>query len=130
MAPQHQSEPALPQTHHEESDANIMAVLAFAGGLIVTVAIVSVVVWVLFQYLTAQAARRQPPSFPLATAQENRLPPEPRLQTDPRQDLRDMRDAEQEILTTYGWVDRNAGVVRIPIDQAMRLAVQRGMPTR
>jgi hypothetical protein len=84
MAPQHQSEPALPQTHHEESDANIMAVLAFAGGLIVTVAIVSVVVWVLFQYLTAQAAHRQPPSFPLATAQENRLPPEPRLQTDPR----------------------------------------------
>ncbi|HEV3060208.1 MAG TPA: hypothetical protein VGY48_18330 [Vicinamibacterales bacterium] len=133
-APRSASPPGAPaprsQTHHEESDANITAVLSFAGGLIVTVAVVALVVWVFFQYLTSRAAQRQPPSFPLATAQENRLPPEPRLQTDPRQDLQDLRDAEREILTTYGWVDRNAGVVRIPIDQAMRLALQRGLPAR
>ena len=41
-----------------------------------------------------------------------------------------MRAAEQQVLTTYGWVDRNAGVVRIPIDEAMKLAIQRGLPAR
>jgi len=39
-------------------------------------------------------------------------------------------DAEQRTLTTYGWVDRNAGIVRIPIDEAMRLTTQRGLPAR
>jgi hypothetical protein len=133
-APRSASTPGAPaprsQTQHEESDVNITAVLTFAGGLIATVAVVALVVWVFFQYLTSQAAHRQAPIFPLAAAQENRLPPEPRLQTDPRQDLQDLRDAEREILTTYGWVDRNAGVIRIPIDQAMRLAIQRGLPAR
>ena len=56
------------------------------------------------------------------------MPPEPRLQTNPREDLRELRDAEQDTLTTYGWVDRNAGIVRIPIDEAITLTLQRGLP--
>jgi hypothetical protein len=59
-----------------------------------------------------------------------RLPPEPRLQTEPREDLRNLRESEERTLTTYGWVDRNAGVVRIPIDRAMTLTVERGLPSR
>jgi len=41
-----------------------------------------------------------------------------------------MRAREDEILTTYGWVDRNAGIVRIPIDAAMKLTLERGLPAR
>ena len=119
-----------PEIHHETSDVNIRGVLAFGGALIVVGLFISFVVWLLFQYLTAREAARVPPVYPLAAAQENRLPPEPRLQTNPRQDLRDLRMQEEQALDTYGWVDKNAGVVRIPISEAMKLTVQRGLPAR
>src|SRR5262249_41523945 len=67
---------------------------------------------------------------------ERRLPPEPRLQPEPpewrtpREDLRDFRRQEDETLNTYGWADKNAGAVRIPISEAMKLTVQRGLPAR
>ena len=70
------------------------------------------------------------PLYPLAAEQGVRVPPEPRLQINPRQDLKDLRAAEDEILHGYGWVDRNAGIVRIPIDDAMRLTLERGLPSR
>jgi hypothetical protein len=75
-------------------------------------------------------AARVAPQFPLAVGQENRLPPEPRLQTNPRQDLLDLRAAEETTLTTYGWVDKNAGIARIPIDEAMKRVVEKGLPAR
>jgi hypothetical protein len=86
--------------------------------------------WLLFLYLGAHEAATTPPQYPLAAEQRDQLPPEPRLQTTPRQDLKDLRTEEQEWLATYGWVDRNAGVVRIPIDEAIKLTLQRGLPSR
>jgi len=56
--------------------------------------------------------------------------PEPRLEKDERKNLKDARVAEDETLYSYGWVDEKAGVVRIPIDRAMELIAQRGLPTR
>jgi hypothetical protein len=117
--------------HHEESDVDIRGILVFAAGLLVTAIGISFIVWLLFNYFNAREVRRQgTPEFPLAATEEHRLPPEPRLQTNPREDLRELLDAEQRTLTTYGWVDRNAGIVRIPIDEAMRLTIQRGLPAR
>ena len=58
------------------------------------------------------------------------MPPEPRLQTNPRQDLSNLRAREDALLNSYGWVDKNTGVVRIPIERAMQLIVERGLPTR
>jgi hypothetical protein len=120
-----------PAVHHEESDVNIRGILGFAAGLIVVAIVIHVAIWGLFRFFDARAARQaEQPEFPLAVTQETRLPPEPRLQTNPRQDMADLRAAEDETLTTYGWVDRNAGVVRIPIEEAMRLTLQRGLPSR
>jgi len=65
-----------------------------------------------------------------AIEQQNRLPPEPRLQTNPRQELSDMRAKENVTLYSYGWVDKTAGIVRIPISEAMKLTVERGLPAR
>jgi hypothetical protein len=118
------------ETHHEESDVDFRGILVFGAGLAVTCLAVSLVVWVLFQYFEAREARQGAPEFPLATTEEHRLPPEPRLQTDPRDDLQALRDAEEQMLTSYGWVDRGAGIVRIPIEEAMKLTVQRGLPAR
>jgi hypothetical protein len=115
---------------HEESDANIAAIFGFAFGLFAIGVAVLFAVWLLLVSFAAREARRATREFPLAAEQESRVPPEPRLQTNPRQDLRDLRTAEDMMLTSYGWVDKNAGIVRIPIREAMKLAVQRGLPTR
>ena len=114
---------------HEASDVNIRAIFGFAAGLTVVTAFIAFGVWLLFQYFAAREARPVFTEYPLA-AQESREPPEPRLQTNPRQDLNDLRAREDQLLTSYSWVDKNAGVVRIPIDRAMQLVVERGLPTR
>ena len=119
-----------PAVHHETTDVNINGILIFAGGLVVAAAVIHLLVWVVFGYFEAREARQPQVEYPLAAEQKQRLPPEPRLQTNPRQDLRDLRTAEDDVLTTYGWVDRNAGVVRIPIDEAMRITIERGLPAR
>lgn len=54
----------------------------------------------------------------------------PRLQLKPPEDLHNFRTGEETALNTYGWIDRTAGVVRIPIDRAMDLVLERGLPTR
>lgn len=48
----------------------------------------------------------------------------------PDDTLKQLRATENAVLTTYGWVDRDNGIVRIPIDRAMDLILQRGLPTR
>ncbi len=116
--------------HHEKSDVNITAVLGFGAGLFAVVAIVYVIILGLFGLFDRREGVQAPAEYPLAAAQGHREAPEPRLQTDPRQDLADMRAKEDEQLQSYGWVDRNAGVVRIPIDAAMRLTLERGLPAR
>jgi hypothetical protein len=114
----------------ETSDVDIGGIFGFAVGLSVAGVFVCVLVWLLFTLFAAREARRVTPAFPLAAGQADRLPPEPRLQTNPRQDLRDLRSAEDAVLTGYGWVDKSAGVVRIPIGEAMKLTVKRGLPAR
>jgi hypothetical protein len=114
----------------EESDVNFRAILGFGAGLIAVAAAVYFGVWLLFMFFAGREAARVSPQFPLAVGQENRLPPEPRLQTNPRQDLLDLRAAEETTLTTYGWVDKNAGIARIPIDEAMKRVVEKGLPAR
>jgi hypothetical protein len=117
--------------HHEASDVDFFRILKFAAGLAALVVASYLVVFGVFEYLSASTDRASSERhYPLAAGQENRLPPEPRLQTNPRQDLRDLRTAEREQLTGYQWVDKNAGVVRIPIDEAMRLTIERGLPSR
>lgn len=61
---------------------------------------------------------------------EQLTPPEPRLQTDPDADLQALEKAWTRRLTTYAWVDRQAGLARIPVQRAMQLMLRRGFPTR
>jgi hypothetical protein len=54
----------------------------------------------------------------------------PHLQLSPPRDLEQFRAREEAELNSYGWIDRTAGVVRVPIERAMELVLQRGLPTR
>jgi hypothetical protein len=125
---QTQSDPAA--VHHETSDVGLRGILVFGAGLFIAAALIHVMIWVLFQLFSEREARRATLAFPLAAGQERRVPPEPRLQADPRRDMRDLRAAEDTVLNSYGWVNKNAGIVRIPIGDAMKLTVQRGLPAR
>jgi len=116
--------------HRETSDVDLGGIVRFAVFLVAAGVVIHVLVWFLYSYYRREAARPVAAEFPLAATSMRRLPPEPRLQTDPRDDLANLRQTQSEALTTYGWVDKNAGVVRIPIEQAMKLTVERGLPTR
>ena len=52
----------------------------------------------------------------------------PQLQLAPRDDLRAFRAREDQLLNSYGWIDKTAGVARIPISRAMELLIERGLP--
>jgi hypothetical protein len=80
----------------------------------------------LFRYLYRTEQATTPP--PTVMEAQRVLPPAPRLQTTTAADIVELRNREDEILRNYGWVDRNAGVVRLPIDRAMELIVERGLP--
>jgi hypothetical protein len=56
--------------------------------------------------------------------------PNPRLEEDERTQLNGMRTEEEKTLYSYGWVNEQQGIVRIPIERAMDLLVQRGLPVR
>jgi hypothetical protein len=115
---------------HEASDVSFSSVMGFGAGLVASALVISALVWALFGFFSARAARRGSTVDRLTQPQGLPLPPQPRLQTDPRGDLLAFREAEDRTLATYGWVDRNAGIVRIPIEQAMKLTVDRGLPAR
>jgi len=114
----------------DKPDVNVRAIFGFGVGFVLVGVAIYVVVWLLFGYFSRREATNSAREYPLAVAQETRLPPEPRLQTNPREDLRELRAREDQILRTYQWVDKSAGIVRIPIDQAMRLTLERGLPAR
>ena len=117
------------EVHHEESDVDIRAIFAFGAGLMAVAFVVFLMIYVLFGFFDGRERMTVPAEYPLA-AQAPKVPPEPRLQEHPREDLRELRAREDEILTSYGWVDKNAGIVRIPIDAAMKLTLERGLPAR
>ena len=92
--------------------------------------VIHIVVWLLFSYLSRREAATVGLQYPLGASQSTRLPPEPRLQATPRQDLQDLHRREEEVLNSYRWVDRNAGTVRIPIKEAIRITLAKGLPAR
>jgi hypothetical protein len=113
---------------YERRDMSLRTVAVFFGGLILSVAVVLLLMAWLFDYFASRAARQDVPPSPLAEARQ--IPPEPRLQVNPGEELQAMRAEENAVLGSYGWVDRKAGIVRIPIDRAMTLLVRRALPVR
>jgi hypothetical protein len=117
-----------PHSGHETSDI-VAGPIAYAGlGLGVVILITIFAMWGTFHLLAAREAAKSPPANPLAAKLGPQLPPQPRLQAMPVRDLRQLRAAEDAQLSTYGWVDEKAGVVRIPIERAIEALAERGLP--
>jgi hypothetical protein len=136
-----------PETHHEESDVNVRALIWFFVIFVIFAFVTHFALWFLYKAFvkmerreTAPLTEMQRPSDIAVPQNQPLLQPFPRAAEDgevlppnrntPLTDLSDMRAAEEEALKTYGWVDRQKGVVRIPIDVAKQLVVQRGLPVQ
>jgi hypothetical protein len=112
---------------HEHTDANIWIIAKFLFWLIVAAVIIHFGLALLFGLFVEQRVANVDPRYPLATAEGERVPPEPRLQRFPREDILRLRTGEENVLNNYGWVDQKAGTVHIPIQDAMRLVLERRM---
>ncbi len=126
----HPETPEPPRSRHEERDVSILAITRFGIGLSLTIIAVIFILWGLFSYFKTREAALGPPPSRGVFVDARKLPPEPRLQTAPVTDLRDMRAAEDQILNHYAWIDPDKGIVRSPIARAMDLLAQKGLPYR
>jgi hypothetical protein len=111
---------APPGIGHEHTDVQVRPIVIAIGGLGIAFVLVGVLMLLLYGVFANRVAKLSPPANPLASTAP-RLPPEPRLQVRPVRDLHELREAESTILDHYGWVDRQNGVVRIPIARAIDL---------
>jgi hypothetical protein len=124
----------------ERQDLSPTTVFGFLAGLAVAGVLIYFIVNGLYGFMDAYYRKNQPAVTPMSS----HLPadtraitpgdvtrfPQPRLETDERTELNGFRQEEEKILYSYGYADKNAGTVRIPIDRAMELIAQRGLPTR
>ena len=110
---------------HELSDLSPRAIAIFGIALAATViACLILAVWI-FGFFAARETKLDVPPSPLA---KQAAPAGPHLQVSAPKDLAEMLAVEEKILNSYDWVDRQAGTVRIPIDRAMQLLAERGLP--
>lgn len=113
---------------YEKTDASPRGLVYFALTIAAILAATCVsLIWLFNHYEKIE----NPGSFVAAPFSEERpLPPPPRIQANPALDIQAYLQSQQNLLTTYGWVDRQSGIARLPIDRAMELLLQRGLPTR
>jgi len=113
---------------HEESRVELKPIVGFGIILIVVTAFSFLFVWFMLDFLHMNQTRKDVPLSALANP--NLIPPAPRLQVSPGQDLKLTRHHEEEVLTSYRWVNKEAGIVAIPVEQAINVLAERGLPAR
>lgn len=125
----------------ERRDISAAGIIYFLVGIAAATLIIHFLLAGLYDFLDKREKTQQPPVNPLITnvpADTRQIPfnypektfPTPRLEQDERTQLNDIRMAEEQRLSSYDWVDQKAGTVHIPIDRAMELVAQRGLPVR
>jgi len=114
---------------YETVDANVKSLTWWGIGLFALTAVVLVLMLLLIELFESRQTKTEIAPHPLA-AEVQQPPPTPRLQITPTHDLGEFRALEDSLLNNYGWIHRETGVVRIPIDHAKNLVIERGLPSR
>jgi hypothetical protein len=115
-------------TGYEVEDASVREVVLTGVGLAVGTIIVCVAVFGLFRVLSSQEVKARRPITEVSAPP--RQPPAPHLEEKPWEELEALRAKEEQTLSTYGWVNRETNAVRIPVERAMQIIAQRGLPVR
>ena len=123
----------------EQEDLSSRTALYFLAGLVLVCVVVYLIVFGMYRFLDSYATAHQPPMSPMVTPEADTRAvtpqnaetfPQPRLEENERTQLRSFIEDQDRKLATYDWVDKDRGTVRIPIDRAMELIVERGLPVR
>src|SRR5947209_2683954 len=125
------------ETHHEESDVNVRALLWFVAIFIAFAAVTHLLLFLMFKFfVNLERGNANAPLTAMNRPSDMDVPQLPRLQPFPTKagkqeippygatpvvDTEEMRTHEEKVLDSYGWVDKQHGVVHIPIDQAKKL---------
>ena len=121
----------------EQEDLSSRSALYFLAGLVLVCVAVYLIVFGMYRFLDTYATAHQPPMSPMVTPEADTRAvtpenaetfPQPRLEENERTQLRSFIEDQDRKLATYDWVDKDRGTVRIPIDRAMELIEQRGLP--
>lgn len=121
----------------EHEDLSSSAVLYFLAGLALVSLVVYLIVFGMYRFLDRYDTAHQPPLSPMVTPQADTRAvthenaetfPQPRLEENERTQFRSFIEDQDQKLATYDWLDKDKGTVRIPIDRAMELIEQRGLP--
>lgn len=113
---------------HERSDVRVAPLVVFLVILALGCAAAFGLMNLLFGVFDANALSRDLPEHPLAP--EHELPPQPRLQQNPPEVMSAFAAEQDQELTTPAWLDRDAGVVRLPVEAALELVLREGLPVR
>ena|SRR5579883_1127108 len=116
-----------PSVDYERRDVNARAILYLAIAFIIIAIILHFAVGLVWkEFAENQREQNFAPSTFVGGRQFER-PPQPQLQVSDEADMERLRAAQREELNSYGWFDRERGVVRIPIEQAMKTIAQKGL---
>ena len=115
---------------HEETDINVWAVGKFAVALVLVAVAAIFLLFGLIRYLLSREGGPPAGRSQVAANEPAKAFPQPQLQENEVLDLKAMRAAEDQVLNSYAWMDPEKGVVRIPIERAIDLLAERGLPSR
>jgi hypothetical protein len=120
-----------PGVSHERRDVNVFQISAFGIGLLLSCIVVVFAMWALFDFLfSREEAKNNSNPGALMMQEQNTLPPLPRLESQPKVELKDLKSDEAAILESYGWINPEKGIVRIPIGEAIDIVAGKGLPSR
>lgn len=119
--------PLHPDVRYEHTDINRRSVIVIAGAILAGTWIVIGLLYYFYASLIHYRAVAGPPLSQREAARPLQAP-EPRIQASPATDEQSLRAYEDSQLNGYGWVDKQKGIVRIPIERAIQLTAQRGIP--
>jgi len=111
-----------PESRHEHSDVDVRAIVIFAIALALLAIAALAALFGAYRYLVNREGG------PVLDSQTH--PPAPQLEETPALDWQRQLAAEEQILHSYGWVNPGEGIVRIPIERAIDILAQRGLPAR
>lgn len=113
---------------YERTDASPRGLVYFALFIAAILAVTAIALIWLFKHYEKTENPGSAVAAPFTGVEP--LPPPPRIQSNPGADMQSYFQSQQNLLNSYGWIDRQNGIVRLPIDRAMELILERGLPTR
>ena len=123
-----QGRPALgAKPGHETTEIRVRGLVIFSIALVGIIAAAEVILG-LWMRDFARKEERVDALYPARIAIEVDQFPNPRLQQNPRLDLDEMKADEARGIRSYEWVDPKAGIARIPVERAMDILAQKGLP--